>query len=276
MSKLCQDCVNFLEHKKDVVFCDYDYWEQKEKKEAMIFCAEMFECIHYESIQSLNKEKRAYYHKRDYEISKSVKQFIKENKDKKITVVLEDIDIVKFDKDKNGKIAVQIFGEEPEFMGRAAAGISSEYELDIIDINMGCPAKKIVKNGAGSALMKNLDLAYKVIKSTVENSNVPVTVKMRSGWSEDNINAVELAKIAEEAGAAAAAVHGRTRNQFYKGEANWEIIKKVAQAVEIPVIANGDIFSAEDAKAAFKKTNCEGIMIGRAQTYGFTYLKNEL
>lgn len=184
-------------------------------------------------------------------------------------------ELIKFDKGKNGKIAVQIFGEEPEFMGRAAAGISSEYELDIIDINMGCPAKKIVKNGAGSALMKNLDLAYKVIKSTVENSNVPVTVKMRSGWSEDNINAVELAKIAEEAGAAAAAVHGRTRNQFYKGEANWEIIKKVAQAVEIPVIANGDIFSAEDAKAAFEKTNCEGIMIGRA-AQGYPWIFKEI
>lgn len=184
-------------------------------------------------------------------------------------------ELIEFDKKQNGKIAVQIFGEEPDFMARAAAGISEEYDIDIIDINMGCPARKIVKNGAGSALMKDLDLAYKIIKSTSEAANVPVTVKMRSGWNEENINAVELAKMAEEAGAAAAAVHGRTRSQFYKGQADWGIIKDVVQAVDIPVIANGDIFSAEAAEAAFEQTGCDGIMIGR-RAQGYPWIFREI
>ncbi|RAK05108.1 tRNA-U20-dihydrouridine synthase [Halanaerobium saccharolyticum] len=184
-------------------------------------------------------------------------------------------ELIEFEKNENGKIAVQIFGEEPEFMARAAAGISEEYQVDIIDINMGCPARKIVKNGAGSALMKDLDLAYQIIKSTVNAAEVPVTVKMRSGWDEENINAVELAKIAEEAGAAAAAVHGRTRSQYYKGEADWKIIKKVVQSVDIPVIANGDIFSAKDAKAIFEETGCDGIMIGRA-AQGYPWIFKEV
>lgn len=184
-------------------------------------------------------------------------------------------ELIEFDKEQNGKIAVQIFGEEPDFMARAAAGISAEYDIDIIDINMGCPARKIVKNGAGSALMKDLDLAYEIIKSTVNAVELPVTVKMRSGWDDDNINAVELAKMAEAAGAAAAAVHGRTRSQFYKGQADWEIIKEIVQAVNIPVIANGDIFSAEDAKAAFDQTNCAGIMIGR-KAQGYPWIFREI
>jgi tRNA-dihydrouridine synthase B len=173
-------------------------------------------------------------------------------------------ELIEFDKEETGKIAVQIFGDEAEFMARAAAGISKEYDIDLIDINMGCPARKIVKNGAGSALMKNPDLAFEIIKKTVAAAGVPVTVKMRSGWDDKSINAVKLAKISEEAGAAAVAVHGRTRNQFYKGQADWNIIKDVVNAVEIPVIANGDIFSAEDAAAIFNKTKCNGIMIGRA------------
>ncbi|TDO77665.1 tRNA-U20-dihydrouridine synthase [Halanaerobium saccharolyticum] len=184
-------------------------------------------------------------------------------------------ELIEFEKNENGKIAVQIFGEEPDFMARAAAGISEEYQIDMIDINMGCPARKIVKNGAGSALMKDLDLAYEIIKSTVNATEVPVTVKMRSGWDEENINAVELAKIAEKAGAAAAAVHGRTRSQYYKGEADWEIIKKVVQSVNIPVIGNGDIFSAGDAKAMFEQTNCDGIMIGRA-AQGYPWIFKEI
>ena len=190
-------------------------------------------------------------------------------------------ELIEFNKDQGGKIAVQLFGEDPEFMARAAAGISEEYNIDIIDINMGCPARKIVKNGAGSALMKDLNLASEIIKATVNAVEIPVTVKMRSGWDEDNINAVELAKLAEDAGAAAAAVHGRTRSQFYKGDADWKIIKKVAQAVDIPVIANGDIFSAEDAEEVFAQTNCDGVMIARgAQGYPWIfkeiieYLKN--
>ena len=190
-------------------------------------------------------------------------------------------ELIEFNKDQGGKIAVQLFGEDPEFMARAAAGISKEYNIDIIDINMGCPARKIVKNGAGSALMKDLNLASEIIKATVNAVEIPVTVKMRSGWDEDNINAVELAKLAEDAGAAAAAVHGRTRSQFYKGDADWEIIKKVAEAVDIPVIANGDIFSAEAAEEVFAQTNCDGVMIARgAQGYPWIfkeiieYLKN--
>ncbi|PUU88483.1 MAG: tRNA-U20-dihydrouridine synthase [Halanaerobium sp.] len=184
-------------------------------------------------------------------------------------------ELIEFDKAENGKIAVQIFGEEPDFMARAAAGISEEYNVDIIDINMGCPARKIVKNGAGSALMKDLELAYKIIKAAVEATGVPVTVKMRSGWDEENINAVELAKLAEEAGAAAIAVHGRTRSQFYKGKADWQVIKKVVQEVEVPVIANGDIFSAEDAEAVIEQTDCAGIMIGRA-AQGYPWIFKEI
>jgi len=173
-------------------------------------------------------------------------------------------ELIEFNRGEEGRIAVQIFGEEADFLARAARDIEEEYNVDLIDINMGCPAKKIVKNGAGSALMKDLDLAEEIIKEVVQAVDIPVTVKMRSGWSEENINAVELAQIAENAGAAAVAVHGRTRKQFYKGEADWDIIKEVSDSVKIPVIANGDIFSAEDAEAILKKTKCEGIMIGRA------------
>jgi len=184
-------------------------------------------------------------------------------------------ELIEFDKGENGKIAVQIFGEEPEFMARAAEGISTEYNVDIIDINMGCPARKIVKNGAGSALMKDPDLAFEIINSTVNAAKVPVTVKMRSGWDEENINAVEIAKISEEAGAAAVAVHGRTRSQFYKGQADWNIIRKVVDSVKIPVIANGDIFSAKDAGEIFTKTGCDGIMIGRA-AQGYPWIFKEI
>ena len=173
-------------------------------------------------------------------------------------------ELIEFQKGEEGKIAVQIFGEEADFLARAARDIEEEYNVDLIDINMGCPAKKIVKNGAGSALMKDLELAREIIEEVVQAVSIPVTVKMRSGWSDENINAVELAQIAEDAGAAAVAVHGRTRKQFYKGEADWDIIEDVSNSVKIPVIANGDIFSAEDAEAVLDKTGCEGMMIGRA------------
>ncbi len=173
-------------------------------------------------------------------------------------------ELIEFQKGEEGKIAVQIFGEEADFLARAARDIEEEYNVDLIDINMGCPAKKIVKNGAGSALMKDLELAREIIEEVVQAVSIPVTVKMRSGWSDENINAVELAQIAEDAGAAAVAVHGRTRKQFYKGEADWNIIEDVSNSVKIPVIANGDIFSAEDAEAVLDKTGCEGMMIGRA------------
>lgn len=158
-------------------------------------------------------------------------------------------------------IAIQIFGSEPKIMANTAEKLS-EF-ADIIDINMGCPAPKIVKNGEGSALMKNLDLAGKIIEATVKASKVPVTVKMRKGWDDNHINAPELAKIAEDCGASMVTVHGRTREQMYSGNADLEIIKKVKDCLKIPVIGNGDIRDFESAKRMFNETGCDGIMIAR-------------
>ena len=136
--------------------------------------------------------------------------------------------------------------------------------FDIIDVNMGCPAPKIVKNGDGSALMKNVSLAGEIISAMVQSQKKPVTVKFRKGFDEETINAVEFAKAMEKAGAAAVAVHGRTREQYYSGKADWDIIKEVKKAVNIPVIGNGDITSPQTAKAMFDYTDCDAIMIGRA------------
>lgn len=158
--------------------------------------------------------------------------------------------------------AIQIFGSEPEIISKVISDVEKAGPA-LIDINMGCPTPKIVNNGDGSALMKNPKLAGEVIKAAVEAANVPVTVKIRKGWNDESVNAVEIAKIAEENGAAAVCVHGRTREQFYTGKADWDIIRDVKAAVDIPVIGNGDVFCTEDALKMFEYTKCDGVMIGR-------------
>jgi len=159
-------------------------------------------------------------------------------------------------------VAVQIFGSDPEFMGRAAQ-IMNEYPNEILDINMGCPAPKVVKNGDGSALMKNPKLAEEVLKAVVKNSEKPVTLKIRKGWDDNSINAVEIAKIAEASGISAVAIHGRTREQYYSGKADWDIIRQIKENINIPVIGNGDVFEVEDAIRMLDQTGCDAIMIGR-------------
>lgn len=160
-------------------------------------------------------------------------------------------------------IAVQIFGKEPEIMAAAAERFNSDKDICIIDINMGCPAPKIVKNGEGSALMRNPKLAYEIVRGVKSRSNKPVTVKFRMGFDENHINGVEFAKVIEEAGADGITIHGRTRAQMYSGKADWNIIKSIKNVVEIPVIGNGDIFTPEDGKKMLEFTGCDAIMIGR-------------
>ena len=164
--------------------------------------------------------------------------------------------------DEEHPIAIQIFGSEPEYMGRAAEILNS-HSNEILDINMGCPAPKVIKNGDGSALMKNPKLAEQVMKEVVEHSTKPVTLKIRKGWDDNSVNAVEIAKIAEQAGISALAIHGRTREQYYSGKADWDIIKEIKDSISIPVIGNGDVFEIEDAINMLEKTNCDAIMIGR-------------
>jgi len=159
-------------------------------------------------------------------------------------------------------VALQIFGSEPDIMGRAAYTLNNRENITL-DINMGCPTPKIIKNGDGSALMKNPKLAGEVIKAVVKESIKPVTVKIRKGWDEHHINAVEMAKIIEDSGAKAIAIHGRTREDFYSGKADWHIIAEVKKVVSIPVIGNGDIFTVEDAIKMLEETKCDAIMIGR-------------
>lgn len=159
-------------------------------------------------------------------------------------------------------IAIQIFGSEPETIAYAARYI--EEKADLIDLNFGCPAPKVVKNGDGSKLLQNLDLAQKVAEAAVKNTNKPVTVKMRLGWNREQIVAIELAKRLEDVGVKAITVHGRTREEFYAGMADWEMIRKVKEAVSIPVIGNGDVTDGPSAKKMFDETGVDAIMIGRA------------
>ena len=158
---------------------------------------------------------------------------------------------------------IQIFGDDPKCMADAAKH-ALENKPDIIDINMGCPAPKISSNGSGSALMKNPRLCGEIVKAVTAVTDIPVTVKIRKGWDDDSVNAVEVAKICESAGAAAITVHGRTRQQYYKPPVDYDIIKAVRESVSVPVIANGDIDSAERAKEVMDITGCDLVMIGRA------------
>lgn len=171
-------------------------------------------------------------------------------------------------------MALQLFGEDPVYMGKAAYLLNS-FKPDIIDINMGCPVPKIAGNGSGSALMKTPETAFKIAKAAVENACCPVTVKIRAGWDENSVNAPEFAKRLEQAGISAIAVHGRTRNQFYSGKADWNIIAQVKKSVNIPVIGNGDVTSPSDCKAMYEQTGCDLVMVGRG-SYGRPWIFDEI
>lgn len=170
-------------------------------------------------------------------------------------------DLLRVD-DSERPVAIQLFGSEPEIMAETAARIE-DMNFDVFDINMGCPVPKVVNNGEGSALMKDPELAGRIVEAMVRSVRKPVTVKIRKGFDEGSVNAVEFAKRMEQAGAAAIAVHGRTREQYYSGKADWDIIRRVKEAVSIPVIGNGDIFDPQTAKRMFDETGCDAVMIGR-------------
>lgn len=174
------------------------------------------------------------------------------------------IELINFEEAER-PISIQIFGSDIESFVSAAKYIETNFHPDIIDINMGCPVPKVaLKSQAGSALLKDPDKIYEIVKNVVENTNTPITVKIRSGWDELHINAVEVAKKIESAGASGIAIHARTRSQGYSGQANWNIIKEVKESVKIPVIGNGDIKTVEDAKRMLTETGCDAVMIGRA------------
>ena len=164
---------------------------------------------------------------------------------------------------EEGPVSLQLFGSDPEIISRIAKQIE-DRPFSILDINMGCPVPKIVNNGEGSALMKNPRLVGEIVRKTVKAINKPVTVKIRKGFDDDHVNAVEIAKIVEDAGGAAIGIHGRTREQYYSGKADWEIIAREKEAVSIPVLGNGDVTDAESAGRMLKETGCDGGMIARA------------
>ncbi len=171
-------------------------------------------------------------------------------------------------------MAVQLFGDDKDFMAKATI-IATEYNPQIIDVNMGCPVPKVAGNGCGSALMKTPELAYDIIKAMTAVTDTPITVKIRKGWDDENVNAVEFAKLMQDAGAAAITVHGRTRKQMYRFPVDIDIIKEVKDAVSIPVIGNGGITSAVEAKQMYDYTGCDLVMIGQA-TYGRPWIFNEI
>ncbi|MDE7230646.1 MAG: tRNA dihydrouridine synthase DusB [Oscillospiraceae bacterium] len=176
--------------------------------------------------------------------------------------------------DAERPMAVQLFGAEPEFMAKAVK-IAERFCPDIIDINAGCPMPKIVNGGAGSALMKTPELFGEIVRAAAESTDIPVTVKIRKGWNASSVNALEIAVIAEQNGAAAVAVHGRTKEQLYSGKADWDIIRDVKRAVSIPVIGNGDVDSVESCKAMYEYTGCDLVMIGRG-SYGRPWLFGQI
>ena len=185
------------------------------------------------------------------------------------------IDLINFNENER-PISIQIFGSDLKSFVEAAKYIEENFHPDIIDINMGCPVPKVaIKSQAGSALLKDPDKIYEIVKAVVDNTNTPITVKIRSGWDDKHINAVEVAQKIESAGASAIAIHARTRSQGYSGSANWNIIKEVKQSVKIPVIGNGDITTPELAKQMLNETGCDAIMIGRA-TLGNPWIIKEI
>ena len=174
------------------------------------------------------------------------------------------IDLINFEETER-PISIQIFGSDITSFVSAAKYIEENFHPDIIDINMGCPVPKVaIKSQAGSALLKDPDKIYEIVSNVVKNTNTPITVKIRSGWDSDHINAIEVAKKIEQAGASAIAIHARTRSQGYSGKADWNIIKQVKESVKIPVIGNGDVSTIYDAKKMLEETKCDAVMIGRA------------